>query len=97
MSGPVIVGFPREYRLLALGLRTAMALAVVLVSALLLGIALSVLLLFGGENLALQFARQLTVPWLLLGVFTAIVVVWRKLIPLRSLASKFLPIRPATF
>jgi imidazolonepropionase-like amidohydrolase len=33
----------------------------------------------------------LIVPWLLLGVFTAIVVVWRKLIPLRSLAAKFLP------
>ena len=91
MSGPVIVGFPREYRVLAFGLRTGVAFAVILGSALLLGIVLLVSLLFGGENLSVQFARQLTVPWLLLGVFTAIVVVWRKLIPLRSLAAKFLP------
>jgi len=91
MSGPVIVGFPREYRLLAIGLRTAVGLAVAFGSALLLGIVLSAVLLLRGEILAAQFARQLTVPWLLAGIITAIVVVWRKLIPLRALAAKFIP------
>lgn len=91
MSGPVIVGFPREYRLLALGLRTAVALAVVLGSALLLGAVFLGLRLFGGESLAAEFSQQWAVPWLVLGVLTAIVVVWRKLIPLRSLAARILP------
>jgi len=91
MSGPVIVGFPREYRLLALGLRTAVALAVLLGSALLLGVVLIGLRLYGAQSLAAEFAQQWAVPWLVLSIFTAIVVVWKKLIPLSSLAARFVP------
>jgi hypothetical protein len=91
LSGPVIVGFPREYRLLALGLRAAVALGIILVSGLLFGALLGASYLSGGADLAVEFARLWGLPWLLVGILAAIVIVWRKIIPLTSLAARFLP------
>jgi imidazolonepropionase-like amidohydrolase len=91
MSGPVIVGFPPDYRLLAIGLRTVAVLGLTFGSALILGIASLLLLAFGGTSTAIQFARQAAVPWMLTSFVAAIVTVWRKLIPLRALAARVLP------
>jgi hypothetical protein len=91
LSGPVIVGFPHEYRLLAFGLHTAIALGVVLFSVLIFGVVMGGLNLIAGADLAMRFARQWSLPWLFAGILGAILIVWRKIIPVTSLAARILP------
>ncbi|MDX1436177.1 MAG: amidohydrolase family protein [Anaerolineales bacterium] len=91
MSGPVIVGFPDDYRLLALGLRAAVAAGIVLAGALLLAGAVLAMRLVGGAAPAAEFAGRWAVPWLVVSALAAIVIVWRKLISLRPLAARFVP------
>ncbi len=90
-SGPAIVGFPREYRKLALGLRIAVALAIFLLSALLLGLVYGVIRILGDAELAANFARSWGVIWLAAGSLAAIGLSWGKVIPLTRPAALFVP------
>lgn len=91
MSGPAIVGFPHDHRLLAIGLRSATVLAFGLASAALLAIAYLAAQVVAGMEVAETFLRSWGVIWIPAGILIGIVAVWKKLVPLRWLAARFLP------
>jgi imidazolonepropionase-like amidohydrolase len=91
MSGPAIVGFPRDYRVLAIGLRSATALFFGVAGAALLAIAYLAVRFLAGEDVAAMFFRSWGVIWLAGGLLIGIVAVWKKVVPLRWLAARFLP------
>jgi hypothetical protein len=91
MSGPAIVGFPEDYRLLAIGLRSATSLAIGLAGAALLAIAYLAVRVLAGEGAAAIFLRSWGLVWLAAGLLIGIVAVWKKLVSLRWLAARFLP------
>lgn len=91
LSGPVIVGFPDDFRMLAVGLKTGTLLGIIFVSMLLSGAIVAILALVQGAELAMEMASRWVLPWLVLSVLAAIIVVWRKVIPLTSLAARFVP------
>jgi imidazolonepropionase-like amidohydrolase len=90
-SGPAVVGFPDEYRLLALGLKLAIFLAAVLLGMLIFALLMGTLALFSSPETARETALRWALPWLVLSLGAALLIVWKKLIPLTPLAARFLP------
>lgn len=82
-SGPAIVDFPREYRTLALAIISGWLL--------LFGLVYGLIWILASPDIAADFARNWGAFWLVAGILGAVVVVWKKIIPLTKLAEKFLP------
>ncbi|MDX1414431.1 MAG: amidohydrolase family protein [Candidatus Promineifilaceae bacterium] len=91
LSGPAIVGFPDDFRLLALGLKAGVLLGIILAGMLIFGALLALLALVDGSELAMDVARRWIGPWFALALVVAVFTVWRKLIPLTAFAARFVP------
>jgi len=91
LSGPTIVGIPREYRKVALGFRTAIVLGLIVSGALLFGLVFGATWLLAGDTAAESFVRSWGWVWFLVTVIAALVAVWRKLIPLTQLFARIIP------
>jgi hypothetical protein len=91
LSGPAVVGFPDDFRMLALGLKTGTLLGITIISMLLFGAIVAMLALLQDAELAMEAAGRWLLPWQILSILAAIILVWRKVIPLTALAARFLP------
>jgi hypothetical protein len=91
LSGPAIVGIPPDTGLLALGLRIVLGLIVVLASALVFGIIWVGTSLVLGPQAGDLFLSNLAAPWLVATFFLAVILVWRKILPLTRLAELVIP------
>lgn len=91
LSGPAIVGIPPDTGLLAFGLRTVLGLLVVLASALVFGITWAGMSLIFSSQAGGLFVSNLGVPWLIITLILAVILVWRKILPLTRLAELVIP------
>ena len=91
LSGPAIAGVPPDEGLLALGLRGVLVLVSVLASALIFGIIWVAMRLIFGSEVGDLFVSNLAVPWLVGTLILAVILVWRKILPLTRLAEFVIP------
>ena len=91
LSGPAIAGVPPDAGLLALGLRAVLVLVAVLASALVFGILWVAMRLIFGSEAGDLIVSNLATPWLAVTLILAVILVWRKILPLTRLAEFVIP------
>ncbi len=91
LSGPSIIGVPPDFKMLAIGLRTALWLIFFLASALVFALIWIILNLFAGPEAGKLLIDQWSIPWLVVTTILGIILIWRKILPLAPLVAIIYP------